>query len=168
MIIRDVTPADVPALAFLYADAVRSAGPSFYSEEQVEVWATVAEEAERFRSFVLEPSSLVAEDETGPIGFTGLDPDGHVTALYVRSDRMRRGVGSALLAAVMDLARQRGISQLYTEASAVSRPVFERAGFRVAEIETIERRRVLFERYRMVWDGSGSRLERGFSGEPSG
>ncbi len=152
MIIRKATPADLPALASLYAEAVRSAGPSAYSEEQVEVWAAFADEAEHFRRFVLEPWSLVAEDETGPVGFTGLAPDGHVTALYVRSDRMRRGIATALLAAVRDLARQRGIGRLHTEASAISRPVFERAGFRVVEIEMVERRGISFVRYRMVCD----------------
>jgi putative acetyltransferase len=153
MIIREVTEADVSTLASLFMDAVQAAGPSYYSAAQVEVWTAFAE-AESFREFVLVPSSLVAEDETGPIGFTGMEPDGHVTALYVRSDRMRRGVGSVLLTAVVNLARERNITRFYAEASKVSRPVFERAGFRVAEVETVERHGVLFERYRMVFEAA--------------
>jgi putative acetyltransferase len=149
--IREATAADVPALAALYADAVHSAGPAHYDTTQVEAWAAFADE-ERFRRFVLDPLTLVVEDESGITGFAGLAADGHVTALYVRSDRMRRGIGSALMRAVIERAEAQGIVRLYTEASAFSRAVFERFGFRLDEVEVVERRGATFERYRMSRD----------------
>ncbi len=155
MQLREATETDVPALAALYADAVRALGPKHYSPEQVEAWAVFAQE-ERFRVFVLQPHTLVAEDETGPVGFAGLKPDGHVTALYVRPDRMRQGVASILLRALLDHATEHGIGRLYTEASEFSRPVFERFGFVLDEIERVERRGAWFERYRMVRNASTS------------
>jgi putative acetyltransferase len=153
--IREATAADVPALAALYADAVRSAGPAHYNAAQVEAWAAFADSLprssgeDRFRRFVLDPLTLVTEDDSGVTGFAGLAADGHVTALYVRSDRMRRGIGSALMRAVIERAKAQGIERLYTEASAFSRPVFARHGFRLDEVEVVERRGATFERYRM-------------------
>jgi len=149
--IREATATDVPALAALYADAVRVAGPSHYDDAQVEAWAAFADEA-RFRRFVLDPLTLVAEDESGITGFSGLRKDGHVTALYVRPDRMRRGIASTLLRAVAERAEAQGIDRLTTDASKVSRPVFARHGFRVEVADTVERRGATFERYRMVCD----------------
>lgn len=161
MRLREATAADVPALAALYAEAVRSVGPAHYAAAQVEAWAAFADEA-GFRAFVLDPLTLVADDESGITGFAGLAADGHVTALYVRRDRMRCGLGSALLRAVIERAEEEGIGRLYTEASVFSRPVFERHGFRLDAVEVVERRGATFERYRMVCDASedGGRSER--------
>jgi putative acetyltransferase len=146
--IREATAADVPALAALYAAAVRAAGPAHYDPAQVEA---------RFRRFLLDPLTLVAEDtsagdESGINGFAGLRKDGHVTALYVHPDRMRRGIASALLRAVIERAEAHGLRRLTTDASKVSRPVFARHGFQVEAVETVERRGATFERYRMVRD----------------
>jgi putative acetyltransferase len=153
--IREATAADVPALAALYAGAVRAAGPAHYDAAQIEAWAAFADEAQ-FRRFVLDPLTLVAEDESGITGFTGLRADGHVTALYVHPDRMRRGIASALLRAVIERAEAHGLRRLTTDASKVSRPVFARHGFQVEAVETVERREATFERYRMVRDlGAG-------------
>ena len=159
MPIRPATPADVPALAALYADVVRTVGPAHYDAAQVDAWAAFADEP-RFRRFVLDPHTFVSEDESGITGFAGLADDGHVTALYVRADRMRQGIGSALLRAVVERAEERGVARLYTEASAFSRPVFERHGFRLDAVEVVERRGATFERYLMVRDlGTGSAPE---------
>lgn len=152
--IRAATDSDVSRLAALYADAVRSAGPSRYTQPQVQAWAAFADEREAFRRFITDASTFVAEDDTGPVGFTGLAPDGHVTALYVRADRMREGIGTALLRAVLQRARQLEIHRLYAEASALSRPLFERFGFEVEAVERVERRGVAIERYRVVRDSA--------------
>ena len=156
MRVREATAADVPALAALYAAAVRAAGPVHYDPAQVDAWAAFADEA-RFRRFVLVPLTLVADDtsagdESGITGFAGLRKDGHVTALYVHPDRMRRGIASALLRAVIERAEAHGLRRLTTDASKVSRPVFARHGFQVEAVETVERRGATFERYRMVRD----------------
>ena len=148
MHLRPATPADVPVLAALYAAAVRSVGPAYYSTAQVEAWAAFAD-APRFRRFVLDPHTLVAHDGEAVAGFAGLADDGHVTALYVHPDRMRAGVGSALMRAVLARAEAQGLRRLYTEASAFSRPVFARFGFTLDEVEIVERRGAVFERYRM-------------------
>jgi putative acetyltransferase len=144
----------------LYADAVRAAGPVHYDAAQVEAWAAFANEP-RFRQFVLDPLTLVAEDtragdESGITGFTGLRADGHVTALYVRPDRMRRGIAAALLFAVVERTEAQGLRRLTTDASKVSRPVFARHGFRVEAVERVERRGAALECTRMVRDlGAG-------------
>jgi putative acetyltransferase len=157
MRIREATEADAPALAVLFADAVRAAGPARYTPTQVDAWAAAADDPRALYARLLRHETLVAEDETGPIGFAGLAPDGHVTALYVRPGRMRRGVGTALLDAVLARAAARGFGRLYAEASLFSLPLFERAGFVVTDVETVERRGVRFERHRVVWaEGEGS------------
>ena len=147
--LREATEADVPSLASLYAASVREAGPVHYTPEQVEAWAAFADDSS-FRGFVVGATTFVAEGETGLLGFSGLDPDGRVASLYVRPDRMRQGIGAALLRRVLEEAEGRGLGRLWTEASVFSKPVFERHGFTVAEVERVQRRGAVFTRYRMV------------------
>ena len=148
--IRPATPADVEPLADLYAAAVRALGPSAYSADQVAAWAAFAEEP-AFRRFVLGAETVVAErPASGPIGFAGLTPAGRVASLYVHPDHARQGVASALLSALIERAYERGMDRLSTEASALSRPVFERFGFALEAEEHVERRGAWFTRYRMA------------------
>jgi DNA-binding XRE family transcriptional regulator len=65
MRIREATERDVAELAALYAGSVKALAPSAYSVEQVMAWAGFAENVEAFRRFVLEPQTIVMEDDSG-------------------------------------------------------------------------------------------------------
>lgn len=130
MTIRPATQGDVEALASCYRDSVLAVASSFYTEEQVRVWAAFGRVSAAFRRFVLDPETIVAVDDDGEvIGFAGLAADGHVASLYVRGGHMRRGVGSRLLKEIVHMADTFNTRRLYAEASDFSRPVFERGGF---------------------------------------
>lgn len=139
---------DVPALRVLYEAAVRSAGPASYSAAQVETWAAFAR-MDSFGPWIMEVETLVDVRDGQVVGFAGLAPSGHVTSLYAHPDWMRQGIASGLLRELIGRASRRGISELWTEASELSRPVFRRFGFELGEIEVVDRRGVRFQRYRM-------------------
>lgn len=138
----------MPELRRLYADSVRRLGPRHYSPEAVAAWASFADQP-RFREFVTTPFTFVAEDESGVVGFGGVDASGHVASLYVRAGRGREGIGSRLLLKLLEVGRAEGASHFRTEASELSRPLFERFGFSVVGVEVVERSGVAFERFRM-------------------
>ena len=137
------------ALARLYRSSVTAVGPASYTEEQVASWAAFPDEREAFRAFVLGPTTLVAHAHGTIVGFGGVTVAGRVASLYVHPEHGRQGVATALLQALMDRARAQGIRRLRTEASVFSRPVFERMGFSLDEVEVVERRGAIFQRYRM-------------------
>lgn len=79
-----------------------------YSREMISLWASSL--ATLPESIDLEPT-LVAEEETHPIGFAQLNTQGtecELVALWVRPHYMGRGVGRALLSAIVAEARKRG------------------------------------------------------------
>jgi predicted GNAT family N-acyltransferase len=68
------------------------------------------------------------------VGVARLLPDGHIGRMAVLAGFRRRGVGAALLQALMDQARVRGIASVRLHAQCHAQTFYQRAGF-VAEGE---------------------------------
>ena len=132
--IRQGRPADAPALSALFAAAVRALAPRAYAPPQVDAWAAMAPDADAMAAMGADGRArFVADAGAGPLGFADLEADGHLALLYVAPGAAGRGVGGALIGAALDRADADGLARVYTEASAVARPVFARFGFRVWE-----------------------------------
>jgi putative acetyltransferase len=151
--LRPARAEDVPALAALYAGAARALGPSVYGSRQVEAWAGFGQDTPAFRDYVLGADTWLAEtlDEAPqPLGFSGADDSGEVRSLYVHAGFGRQGLGGTLLAATLDRARSRGLRRFEAWVTPLSRPVFERAGFRLVQTVQAEFAGAWFERYRVA------------------
>ena len=147
--IRLAQPEDFDALADLYSCAVQQTAIALYSPEQIRAWSGFTQHREKFHPFIFTADTFIKEIGGDLVGFCGLEPDGHVTSLYVHPRFNRQGHGSALLRYVLTQGEGRGIQRFYTEASYLSQPVFERCGFRVAGMETVDYFGVVFERFQM-------------------
>jgi GNAT superfamily N-acetyltransferase len=143
-------PADVPALAALYADCALRLGPLVYTPEQVSAWASFGRDTPAFRDYVLGARTWIADDAAGVLGFCGIGAGGEVHSLYVRAGATRRGTGGALLAHALAMARADGITRFEAWATPFSLAVFARAGFRLVRSVTEDYQGVAFERYRVA------------------
>jgi GNAT superfamily N-acetyltransferase len=114
---RDATLADLPAIVALR----ESAGWSAHE------WAL------RFVLTAPEARCVVVEDAGGEIvgvgSGVGYGPLGVVGNMIVAEEHRRRGVGRAVLDAVMDDLHARGARRLELYATVEGRPLYERAGF---------------------------------------
>lgn len=150
---RAVTAADVPALARLYAATARALGPQCYTPAQVDAWCSFGQDTPAFRSYVLDADTWLSFDTAGePMGFCGVGTHGgwgEVHSLYVHFTRVRHGLGSRLLADALARARGRGVRHFAAWVTPFSRPVFERAGFRLVHTVSELYQGVEFERYRV-------------------
>ena len=72
-----------------------------------------------------------------------------VHSLYVHPDHGRRGIATRLLVSGLDRARARGLQRFAAWVTPLSRPVFERAGFRLVRTVREPFEGVEFERYRV-------------------
>lgn len=66
-----------------------------------------------------------------PRAYALLEPDGHLDMLYCHPDHTRKGLANELLAHAEMVAHSEGMKRLFTEASELARPAFERAGYAV-------------------------------------
>ena len=77
----------------------------------------------------------LAYDGDNVVGTGRLLPDGHIGRMAVERDARGAGVGSALLAALMAAARQRGDAEVVLHAQLTARDFYLRHGY-VAEGDT--------------------------------
>lgn len=76
--------------------------------------------------------------DSNPIGTARLLPDGHIGRMAVLRPWRRRGVGAALLQALLHRVRGRGISEVVLHAQTHAAGFYDRFGFRPTGDEFIE------------------------------
>ena len=148
--IRSFATADAEAIAKVYRDAVRTIAPQAYNAEQVSAWALFPADLDAFTIRLGRGVTLVAEEAGQIIAFGQLEPDDHLDFLYCCGHASRKGVGSAIYRALEAHAMAKGVMEIHTEASRISRPFFEKHGYLLVEIEHVVRFDVEFERFRMT------------------
>lgn len=77
-----------------------------------------------------EAAHVLAEDAEGrPIGTGRLLPDGHIGRIAVLPAWRGRGVGRAIMAALLELARRRGLARVHLAAQTGAVSFYEGLGF---------------------------------------
>lgn len=147
--LRRFEPADAPALLALFRDTIRRVNNRDYKPDQITAWASDEIDSAAWAARFANRFAVVAEEAGRPVGFTELEDDGHVDRFYVSADRQRCGIGRALLTAIIDEARMRGIPRLYVEASITARAFFAALGFTELAKQIVVARDVEFVNYRM-------------------
>ena len=142
MVLRRYRTSDCRRMAELFYETVHSVNAADYTKEQLDAWATGNVDLEHF--------TIVAE-ETGDdgkriVGFGDIDSTGYLDRLYVRKDRQRRGIASAICG---ELENAADAAKITTHASITARPFFQKRGYRVVREQQVERGGILLTNYVM-------------------
>ena len=129
MIVRQATAADRASICGVHRSSARSLGGGFYTHEEIERWVA-AMTPDRYTPHIDE--MVVAEEHGAVVGFAWLGAEGAIHAVYVAPGAAGKGVGSALLKRVEEIAAGRGQTRVTLDASLNAVPFYERHGF-VAE-----------------------------------
>ncbi|MGO3795725.1 MAG: GNAT family N-acetyltransferase [Pauljensenia sp.] len=84
------------------------------------------------------------------VGFAGLTGTGHIDMLFVAPAHGRRGIATALLRRLSEIAGAQGADELTADVSLTARPFFEANGFRVLAEQHPVRNGVRLVNHRMV------------------
>lgn len=148
--IREYRAEDAGALARIFYNTIHQINIQHYNKEQVDVWApkSVLEGvawAERF----LQTKPFIAFIDDQIVGFAEFMSDGHIDRFYCHHEWIRKGVGAALLSAILEKARTQHITRIFVEASITAKPFFEKHGFVVVAKQTVIHNGVEFINYLM-------------------
>ncbi|MEW6143584.1 MAG: GNAT family N-acetyltransferase [Thermodesulfobacteriota bacterium] len=150
--IRRYKPEDAEDIAALYSKSVREIAIGIYTPEEVEAWASYADEIEELRHRLTEGLTLVAESGNRLIAFGQLKPLDHIEFLYTVKEYSRMGVATDIYKRLEHYAATKGSGYLTTDASRVSKPLFERLGFRLERPVVEKRKGVEIECFKMRKD----------------
>jgi len=129
-------PSDISVRIVAWSDARAAAGAIreavFVAEQGVPAEIELDEWDER------SEHALACEDGGRVVGTGRLLPDGHIGRMAVLRERRGRGVGAAVLAALIDRARERGMRRVVLNAQSRAVPFYARFGFAVSGDEFIE------------------------------
>ena len=150
MVLRRYRTSDCGRMAELFYETVHSVNAADYTKEQLDAWPTGNVDLTAWDKSFLEHFTIVAE-ETGDdgkriVGFGDIDSTGYLDRLYVRKDRQRRGIASAICG---ELENAADAAKITTHASITARPFFQKRGYRVVREQQVERGGILLTNYVM-------------------
>jgi putative acetyltransferase len=151
MFIRPYKSEDAAAISALRWRAVQIIAPRAYTSEQIQAWLPEPDSLKKTRQRCEDGRDVwVAVSATDDVaGVIDLENDGHIDTLYVDPDYAGKGIGFSLLMHVEQIAQERNLGQLYTEASELAAPVFTRAGFSTTERRDFLLRGISIHNYAM-------------------
>jgi putative acetyltransferase len=127
--LRPYVPADAKRCAEIFRASIEELAAEDYDVDQREAWASTADDEAVFAARVGGGLGLIAVIDGAAAGFATLKGAETIDMLYVDPAFAGQGAGRTLVDALTRLAAARGAKRLTTEASDVSKPLFERLGF---------------------------------------
>jgi putative acetyltransferase len=130
--LRPFLPADGKRCIAIFRAAIDEAANEDYDEDQREAWKSRADDAAAFATRLGDALTLLGSIDGIVAGFASLKGAASIDMLYVDPVFSRRGVGAALIDALVRLAEARGADRVESDVSDTAKALFERQGF-VAE-----------------------------------
>lgn len=152
MILARFTPADATSCYDVFYNAVHTGAAPHYSAAQRQAWAPHAAMSESFPEKLAAQVCWVARHAGKSVGFFSMEADGLLDMAYVAPDFRRTGLASDLYNKIIIDAQNLELGRLFTEASHLARPFFEKRGWSVTLPETVTRNGVQIERFQMAID----------------
>ena len=133
----------------LFQGSVHTVGKQFYNTEQLEAWSPTPPDYNAWHQYLgaIKPDLVVENGKV--LGFLGFEHNGHVDRLYVHKDHQRQGVATMLYLYIEEIALQNKIDKLFTEASYLAKPFFEKMGFQIIQKNDVCRDGILLNNFSM-------------------
>ena len=123
--IRQATLDDLPEITTIFRDTIRTVNSKDYSEKQIEVWSSGANDIEEWEDRIENLYFLVAEFKNQIAGFAYLKNGFHLDGMYVHKDFQRRTIGSKLLRIMESRVSVNGYEEIKSEISTTALDFFD-------------------------------------------
>lgn len=144
---------DTEEIVSLFYETVHAVNSKDYSQAQLDAWAPIEEidmKVESWKNSLIQNITYVARMNEKIVGFSDLTYNGHLDRLYVHKDYQGQGIASALISKLESEAKKLKILEIDTEASITAKPFFERQGYQMICLQTVERKGIELINYQMI------------------
>ena len=115
--IRPLTDQGIPEVQELFRSTVLAVNSKDYAKEEVEDRASCGDSIARWKELLAQNDYIGVLDGQGNIiGFSSMDSDGYLHAMFVHENWQGRGVATRLLSDVEKMAQEYGVSKIHTKA----------------------------------------------------
>lgn len=138
IVVRPYKRSDAQDLAHIYYNTIHQVNAKDYSKIQLDAWAPEKRgQAEYWLKRSEKMNPLIATSNETVVGFAEFEPNGHIDCFYCHHEWVGKGVGTALMNAIHEMARDRKINRIFVEVSITALPFFEKHGFKILEKQTV-------------------------------
>ncbi len=145
--IRQATLEDLPEITSIFRDTIRAVNSKDYSEKQIEVWSSGADDLDEWKDRIENLYFLVAEFKNKIAGFAYLKNGFYLDGMYVHKDFQRRTIGSKLLRIMESRVSVNGFEALKSDISITALPFFDSHYYEVEKIKKKNYKGLAFENY---------------------
>lgn len=147
--IRPFRAGDARSTRTVYHNAVLNGTTAHYTHAQRIAWAGSRVASPEWARRLGGQHTLVATLEGRVVGFMSMDRQGYLDMAFVQPLLMGRGVAEKLYNGLESWAQKSGLTRIYTEASHLARPFFERRGWSTLTKQTVNIRGQDLENFKM-------------------
>jgi putative acetyltransferase len=137
VIVRKMRPQEARSFLEVHHAAVRGLAAADYPPDVIDAWAPLPMSDEMVERVAAAPPGqirLVAEIGSEIVGIGEIVPDlNELRACYVMPKAARKGVGTALVREIEQIAREHGLTHLQLDASLTSEPFYLSLGYKGRE-----------------------------------
>ena len=123
--IRQATVEDIPYIASLFRDTVFHINSKDYSEKQISVWSSAANDVEVWEKRIKDAYFIVAEYRDDIVGFAYLTKGYYFEGLYVHKDFQHKGVGTNLMRIIESQVISEGFEIIKADVSKTALEFFD-------------------------------------------
>ena len=145
--IRQATLEDLPEITSIFRDTIIHVNSKDYSEKQIAVWASGADDAETWTERINTFYFIVAEINNAIVGFAYLKNGNYFDGLFVHKDFQRQGIGSKLLRIIESQVMMHDFEVIRSDVSITALPFFDNKYYEVIKKQKKSFKGLVFENY---------------------
>ena len=120
--IRQATIEDIPEITAVFRDTIIHVNSKDYSEAQIKVWASGADDLKKWEERIHKSYFIVAEIENSIVGFAYLTKGNYFDGLFIHKAHQRQGVASKLMRIVESQVLMNGFEVIKSDVSITALP----------------------------------------------
>lgn len=144
-LIQPANPADAHLIANVICDSIHACHADHHNDpNQIASW-TANKTADNIKHWIAQNFAVSFFDKNNLVGFAMLSPKGEVLLNYVVPNQQGKGVGKAMLQAIIQHAKSQNLTKIYLESTKTAKDFYQSQGFMVKNDVVEEGKVVAFE-----------------------